>query len=760
MMQVPLFFGLCLCVGACLAETISSGDLSASFDPGSGRLVLARAGKAFASADFAEPGKADCRKDKVGARQPVGPGRMLAIGPGDNRVVVSEGSPFVFIRRDPRGIPAPSNRVEVVTLAIDLGIAPEKIKGIGSGGLFALPQNPGQHVFTALADPATGSGIVVGLVQIEAASGTLFTKVVKGQVTLTLRNDYGCAIPPELNPFGGDWWAIGLFDDVREGLEAYAAEFARVNRIKLPPAPVGYMSWYSEGHGGALNEKYAFELAEYLSATYKDYGYGFIQIDDGWQNGTFRKGAGPLKDFSQANPKGPYKGGMKPVAERIRALGLTPGLWLLPFGFDHLDPHLAARAELAAAKAEGTPYETEWSGTTLDLTKPEAIEYVKGLVRQIVNDWGYSYLKLDGLHIALGTRQVYPHRSYAEDDFGAALLDDKTKSNMQAARAGLKAVREAAGPETFILGCCAPQNERSLGMCMGLVDAMRVGPDSCEMWGHPLTSVIAAVRAAASVYFMNGRVWWNDPDGIYVREKMPLNEIQCFAGWVTLTGMLNNQSDWMPKCTPERVELLKRTMPSHQLTSVRPVDFLENDPARIWVLTYDVSGQRHTVVGLFNWTDGELEIGATTSKLGLKPEGSYAAYEFWSNRLLEPFQGELKQRVPARSARIIAVREAEQGPVVLSTSRHITQGAVDLLDEQWNASKRQLTGESKVVAHDPYEIRVLAGSPELKAVGADVSKADNKAGVTVSYTQEAGLVRLKIASPYTGTVRWSLRFSK
>jgi hypothetical protein len=259
---------------------------------------------------------------------------------------------------------------------------------------------------------------------------------------------------------------------------------------------------------------------------------------------------------------------------------------------------------------------------------------------------------------------------------------------------------------------------------------------------------------------MNGRIWWNDPDGIYLRETMPLNEIQCFAGWVTLTGMLNNQSDWPPNCKPDRVEMLKRTMPSHQLTSVRPVDFLENDPARIWVLTYDVSGNKHSVVGLFNWTDNVLEIGTTAAKLGMKPEGRYAGYEFWSNSLLEPFQGELKQSVPARSAYIIAVREANQGPVVLSTSRHITQGVVDLLDEKWNPASKTLSGMSKVVGNDPYEIRVATGEKGWKASGVEISEEGRKAGVTVSIAQEKGLIRLKIVSPETRTLRWSLKLQE
>ena len=58
------------------------------------------------------------------------------------------------------------------------------------------------------------------------------------------------------------------------------------------------------------------------------------------------------------------------------------------------------------------------------------------------------------------------------------MLHDPDKTNIEAFRSGLKLVREAAGKDVFLLGCCASQNMRSYGGAFGLVDAMRVGPDN------------------------------------------------------------------------------------------------------------------------------------------------------------------------------------------------------------------------------------------------------------------------------------------
>ena len=735
--------------------SIIAGGVAARFDPATGQLTLSKDGRDYAVAQFAEPGRAECAVVKVGGDGPLSPGSMLNIGPGENRVAVREGSPFVYLRRDCRGQPAPKNRFEALTAVLDLGVEAGQLRGVGPAGLFSPGANPGQHVLTAVADPATGAGVVSGLVRIEAVSGVVLTRLQDGKVHLVLRNDYGCTVPPELEPAGGDWWAIGYFADAREGLEAYAAEFARINGVQVKRAPTGYCTWYAEKHGGPGDEKSILELADYSARTFAPYGYGFVQIDDQWQDGITSHG--PAKDFTRVNPQGPYKSGLKPVADKIRALGLTPGLWLLPFAINHKDSVFTNRLDWVVRRADGSPFEANWSGTALDLTRPEVRQYVHGFIAQAVKDWGYRYLKLDGLHIGMATPQTYPNLQYMEDDYSTSVFADKTKSNMQAGRWGLQTVRTAAGPETFILGCCCPQNERSLGMVLGLVDAMRVGEDNGGNWG----GILHGVRAVNPIYYLNGRVWWNDPDPVYARGSVPMNEFQCYGSWVALIGSLFATSDWSPDYAPDRVDALRRLMPNHQLTSVRPVDLFENDPARCWVLTYDVSGQRHTVVGLFNWGNVETDLGATAAKLGLKGDATYAGFDFWASRRIADFRGELRQKVPPHACRIIALREARV-PAVLSTSRHVTQGAVDLTAEKWEVAAQTFSGTSQLVAGDAYEVRLLTGGAGTKGTTVahvSVSAADQAAGVTASVTHEGDLARIKIVSPASRTVTWAALLS-
>jgi hypothetical protein len=745
--------------------TITAGDIEVRFETSSGDLHLSYAGQLFASGNFAEPAVATC--EIVPLDSPFGPGKMFKISPGENRVFVRDGSPFVFIRRDPRQsiVVAPYRGVEVLELGLADGIAGSGPKGLSPNGFFDLNDNPGQHLFAAIADPLTNSGVIAGLARIEAASPVVQTRNDGSRLVMTLINEYGAAVPSGLEKFGGDWWIVGFSQDIREGLEAYGDEIARMQNVRLKPCPTGYMSWYSEKYGGALNERAIIEIAQYLKKTFGDYGYDFVQIDDLWQAGSSSNG--PAKDFTKVNPTGPYPGGMKPVAEIIKEIGLTPGLWMLPFAINHNDEILSDRKHLVATKPDGSPYEVNWSGTALDLTRPDALAYVGKIIGLAVKEWGYSYLKLDGIHIGMASDQTYPHHDYVEDNFGNVVFHDDDQSNMQAGRAGLVAVRAAAGDKTFILGCAVPQNERSLAMTLGLVDAMRVGPDNVVRWGNPANrlSVVGALRSSAVLYFLNGRVWWNDPDAIYARNSWPLNEVRCYAGWVALTGMLNNQTDWSPDYSKERVDLLRTTMPNHQLTSVRPIDFLENDPARIWKLDYTIDGEKFIVVGLFNWGDTEETLEVNLECLGIEPQDTCYGLEFWENRVVGPFVNKISRTLPGRHCEIISLQKKKNRPLLLGTSRHVTQGAVDLMKLHWSEPDRVWSGTSQVVINDPYELRIYTGDKtngesSWEVMETTVPETVKQAGVSVEVIHEKDLTRIVISSPVTCSVDWSIRFRK
>jgi len=68
-------------------------------------------------------------------------------------------------------------------------------------------------------------------------------------------------------------------------------------------------------------------------------------------------------------------------------------------------------------------------------------------------------------------------------------------------------------------------------------------------------------------------------------------------------------------------------------------------------------------------------------RLGLVLGKTYHAFDFWANEPMLDFTGSFKMQVAPRSCSVIAVRAGEVHPVVLSSSRRVTQGIIDTTGE-------------------------------------------------------------------------------
>jgi hypothetical protein len=100
------------------------------------------------------------------------------------------------------------------------------------------------------------------------------------------------------------------------------------------------------------------------------------------------------------------------------------------------------------------------------------------------------------------------------------------------------------------------------------------------------------------------------------------------------------------------------------------------------------------------------------------------------------------------------VRPQAEHPQLLSTSRHITQGLIDVLEESWDAGTKTLSGKSRVVGGDPYELRIaLPPSGAWKVARVHAEGANIKMGDAT----EKG-VRVLIESSSSQEVAWQVGF--
>ena len=157
----------------------------------------------------------------------------------------------------------------------------------------------------------------------------------------------------------------------------------------------------------------------------------------------------------------------------------------------------------------------------------------------------------------------------------------------------------------------------------------------------------------------------------------------------------------------------------------------------------------------------KLETGPVTIQLDPKqlglPAGEYVAFDYWSNQFLPAMSGPQSFELPPGSCKIIALRRKLDRPQVLSTSRHVTQGAVDLSACQWDAAAGVLRGKSKVVGGDRYEFRIDAAAAQLS--NCTVSPDDRTAGVKADARQDGRHVRVTLDGPASREVAWEVRFA-
>lgn len=755
---------------AASTHAIAKGKLTFTWDGEYGRLTRVQ-GTAPASLTFAWPSPVVATASQVLADDGFGSGEAVTLTHANGwttRLALFDRSEFLHCQTtvaNPDETPLVLRKATLATWTVDLGPSADQLRALGTGGLTSLPDAQGSYSFSAVADPQSRRGVVSGWLTHHQGIGVYFPSLRpddQGQPIAAVEavEEFGRF---QVEPQGNrptDVMLLGLFDDCRLGLERYAEEVAVREHIRLKPQPSVYCTWY---HAGASDQGRLAENARFVAEQLRPFGLSVIQIDDLWQAEMPRALAdtldaaqivpqGPVKVFVEANAN--YPDGMEAMARTIGELGLTPGIWFMPFAGNHTHPYFDPA--IFARRADGSAFDDDvarWSGTCIDLTHPQGEAFVRQTVRRIYG-WGYRYFKIDGIHTGIPTPNIYVNTSYKDDRFGEAVLHDPSMTHAEAYRRGLQALREEA-PEAFVLGCNVSQNMRSMGPAFGLLDAMRIGPDNGAAGRGDWGEVTTGAWHGTNLYFLNNRVWHNDPDPVYVRPSNPVSHARWMCTWLAISGAMHTSSEQYGELPEERIDLLRRCLPSHGLAA-RPVDYLATNRPQIWT----VGDDRLRVVGLFNWDERQpvrIEVGL--DQLGCDPDQTYVGFDYWVNRFLGPLRGRLEATLEGAGCRSLALRPLADRPVVVSTSRHIAQGLVDLREEAWDADSLVLSGSSDVAPGDAYELRLAWPSDlRLRLVSAELG------GVPCATATEpgdpAGTARVRATPAAGGRTAWRVEFAR
>ena len=80
------------------------------------------------------------------------------------------------------------------------------------------------------------------------------------------------------------------------------------------------------------------------------------------------------------------------------------------------------------------------------------------------------------------------------------------------------------------------------------------------------------------------------------------------------------------------------------------------------------------------WRDGDSWV---LAEAGLDASKTYIAFEFWTQQLLGEFRGTMPLRLNPASVQLVSLREVLPHPQIAGTSRHFTQGGLEIKSQHW-----------------------------------------------------------------------------
>ena len=518
-------------------------------------------------------------------------------------------------------------------------------------------------MFGIVLQPATRAGLLAGWISQLEAFGSVDVDLQNRIAGLCIRGQGDRAALEPGSAFHSDWACLGLIDlDRPEPLEDYLRLSGRAAGARVSAqAPAGWSSWYY--YFETVNGENVRSNLDWIAHNRGLVPLDVLQIDDG-----FEANVGDWLTIREG-----FDGRPGELSQAARTAGLLPGLWLAPYiakpraewARAHPDWILRSRS----GRAVNAGYNWSTFNVGLDPTHPGVQEAVDRLVRKSVEDWGFEFLKLDFLYAAALPGQRF----------------DRTRTRAQAMRQALHTIRQAAGDETWLLGCGCP-----LGSGIGYVDSMRIGPDVAPRWSPAyqgvelffrkepgLPSVRNAVGGSLSRMALNRQWWINDPDCLLVRARdthLKDQEVQTLISVAALTAGALFDSDDLTSLDPRRVDWLAKLFPPLP-RSATVLDWWQTHPPAALRLDLHGAVGSWTLAAFVNWSDRPSDVQISRAALGFGSSGALHVLDFWRHSYLRWEAETLSQGIPAHGVSVVAVRHEEGStPAWLGDTLHFSQG--------------------------------------------------------------------------------------
>lgn len=406
----------------------------------------------------------------------------------------------------------PDGRAEMK--AARTGSAIDEVRGVSFHAALFRKGDTGRVLLVAALSAAHA---VTGIAAIRDIGTPSRLSIIYGPQRETLAPD------PGDGRVHGEVLYLATADSAEDALAMLSAELVSAHaadRFTPKRPPGGWFSWNSVF--SAVDAATVRGQLDVIQSALLPAGLPLVEIDDGWEVAW-----GDWRDNTK------FPDGMPAVAADIRARGLVAGVWLAPFLVDTTSQVAAAiDPSLLVHGADGKPLVHMSPGIAgsyylLDGSNPASMAIVTDQIRRLATG-GFTFFKLDFL-------------------YAGALAGQRARdvTGIEALRAGLAQIREAAGPDAILNACGAPTLP-----VVGIVDSLRVGPDTAFS-GVDMSFMM--VGTAARNLAGRAHLWplvWPDADQTQLRAPLTLDEAHTSAVTAALASAPYSLGDNLAQLDP------------------------------------------------------------------------------------------------------------------------------------------------------------------------------------------------------------------
>jgi hypothetical protein len=162
---------------------------------------------------------------------------------------------------------------------------------------------------------------------------------------------------------------------------------------------------------------------------------------------------------------------------------------------------------------------------------------------------------------------------------------------------------------------------------------------------------------------------------------------------------------------------------------------------------------------VFNFNSDRADrIQLSWSDLGLTADKPVHVFDFWNREYLGAWEKGMVVETAPTSCRVLTLLPDDGGIQFISSSRHITQGWLDLASLTKNEAGTAFSGTSKVVKNDPYELRFVFPRGTNYVAKRAVAKSGALKKLPVTIANHQGWAAITFTAPKTSEVKWEIEF--